>query len=745
MPRPTCSVQTAAPRSRSSPSALCLAWAASSLAWPALLASVALASPISAEALTLSMSPMCVLFLPTPCTAGVPGGCWSTGSSRPAGPAGALRPTGVAERARPAPARQRRAAGVPVKPGRATGMSDGLGTRSSTGGRTDGSRRSSASGLGRDHLTGRCRAAVGGAAGALPAAWSLAGALRPMPGCGSSAGTRAIPPARAAGGRLVDQGGSRGHPPGGRALPGRRTRAGGPPAVVADSTVDRPGGPRRRPARRTGGGPHERRRTPSRELAHVVTDIQPEAAVVETAGACHLGSALGDRVMVGTDRRGSTGRRRGCRRCIDRVRPEDPALILYDLGDHRSPQGGGAAPPSPAGGPEAVRLAWRWGDPDRLVHASRSSTHMGCASAPTAPGGRGVGGMLLPKFDPAAVTDTAAPGRGESLLRGPTMYHRLVDLGRRPVTCVPSGSVCRARPAVRRAAPGPGAALGSPMLERYGMTETLMTCPTPTRGLAGPGRWGSRSVSRFACPFPRVEAQAEPMTGGFAKSVRGPNVFDGYWDRPVATAEAFTAAAERLAVVPDGRPGRRRGRVCRDPRPREGDDHLGGVQHPPDRSRGRAADPSRRRRGGGHRHPSDEWGEVVTAWIVADGRAPSVEDLDAFAGAALAPYKHPRLVHVVDELPRTPWARCCGTTWGARGALGCRSRHRPTRRRRVVADGAKDTVGEGPRCEVAPDDRSGHSARRGSASSPAWTRWAVAPGPAPCRSVWWCSTGHAAP
>lgn len=49
---------------------------------------------------------------------------------------------------------------------------------------------------------------------------------------------------------------------------------------------------------------------------------------------------------------------------------------------------------------------------------------------------------------------------------------------------------------------------------------------------------------------------------------------------------------------------------------------------------------------------SDEWGEVVTAWIVADGRAPSVEDLDAFTGAALAPYKRPRLVHVVDELPR---------------------------------------------------------------------------------------------
>ena len=39
--------------------------------------------------------------------------------------------------------------------------------------------------------------------------------------------------------------------------------------------------------------------------------------------------------------------------------------------------------------------------------------------------------------------------------------------------------------------------------------------------------------------------------------------------------------------------------------------------------------------------PSDEWGEVVTAWIVADGAPPSLDELAAFAAAALAPYKRP--------------------------------------------------------------------------------------------------------
>ncbi len=50
--------------------------------------------------------------------------------------------------------------------------------------------------------------------------------------------------------------------------------------------------------------------------------------------------------------------------------------------------------------------------------------------------------------------------------------------------------------------------------------------------------------------------------------------------------------------------------------------------------------------------PSEEWGEVVTAWIVADGVPPSVDDLAAFTEAKLAPYKRPRRVHIVDGLPR---------------------------------------------------------------------------------------------
>jgi len=49
---------------------------------------------------------------------------------------------------------------------------------------------------------------------------------------------------------------------------------------------------------------------------------------------------------------------------------------------------------------------------------------------------------------------------------------------------------------------------------------------------------------------------------------------------------------------------------------------------------------------------SAEWGETVTAWVVADGPRPTAAVLTAWAAERLAPYKRPRLIHFVDALPR---------------------------------------------------------------------------------------------
>ncbi len=51
--------------------------------------------------------------------------------------------------------------------------------------------------------------------------------------------------------------------------------------------------------------------------------------------------------------------------------------------------------------------------------------------------------------------------------------------------------------------------------------------------------------------------------------------------------------------------------------------------------------------------PDAEWGECVCAALVpAAGASPSVEDVRAFAKERLAPYKVPKQLRIVDELPR---------------------------------------------------------------------------------------------
>ena len=48
---------------------------------------------------------------------------------------------------------------------------------------------------------------------------------------------------------------------------------------------------------------------------------------------------------------------------------------------------------------------------------------------------------------------------------------------------------------------------------------------------------------------------------------------------------------------------------------------------------------------------SPEWGESVTAYLVVRKDVP-LDDLRSFLAKELAPYKHPRILYVVDRLPR---------------------------------------------------------------------------------------------
>lgn len=124
----------------------------------------------------------------------------------------------------------------------------------------------------------------------------------------------------------------------------------------------------------------------------------------------------------------------------------------------------------------------------------------------------------------------------------PTIYVRLLDLPADAARRIGA----RARLFVSGSAPLPAPVFeafrerfGHAILERYGMSETLMLISNPYAGERRPGTVG------FPLPGVSVrivDAQDQPVQAGEVGQalVRGPNVFQGYWRQPEATAAAFT-------------------------------------------------------------------------------------------------------------------------------------------------------------------------------------------------------------
>jgi len=390
-----------------------------------------------------------------------------------------------------------------------------------------------------------------------------------------------------------------------------------------------------------------------RELAHIVDDVRPGAAVVDDPGRglllarladgrfpvadCVLETAAGGRAVAPESRQSVVGGRDELR--LDEVAPQDPALIAYTSGTTGAPKGAVLSHANLFANSTAVALTWRWGPEDRLIHALPIFHGHGlCVGLYTS---LLVGGSveLLPRFEPGAVIEACARPGATLFFGVPTMYHRL--LGTSDVAHL--GSL---RLAVSGSAPlraelhrDFSRSTGLDVLERYGMTETLMTLSNPYDGERRPGTVGF--------PFPGVEAVVDDEAAGEIL-VKGPAVFAGYWERPAATEAAFAGGWFRtgdLAVVEDGYVrifGRGTDLIISggyNVYPAEVEDVLLGYPGVAEVAVTGT--------------PSDEWGETVTAWVVGDGVSPvDLDGLKAFAAGLLAPYKRPRLVRVVDGLPR---------------------------------------------------------------------------------------------
>ena len=240
----------------------------------------------------------------------------------------------------------------------------------------------------------------------------------------------------------------------------------------------------------------------------------------------------------------------------------------------------------------------------------------------------------------------------------PTMYHRLADAAEsdagvadalKQARLLVSGSAALSTTDHERIE----SATGQRVVERYGMTETLMNCAVRADGDRRPGTVGPPVDGvdlRLVDDNGTVVDVSDGETVGEIQ-VRGPNLFLGYLNRPDATEEAFSDGWFRTGDVatrePDGYI-RLIGRQSTD-LIKSGGFKIGAgeietalLEHPGVAEAAVTGE------------PDDDLGERIVAWIVAtddDSRPPEKEIIDHVA-RLLTPHKRPRQVRYLDELPR---------------------------------------------------------------------------------------------
>lgn len=374
-----------------------------------------------------------------------------------------------------------------------------------------------------------------------------------------------------------------------------------------------------------------------REVRHVVSDVRPAAAIVSSPVMAEwLRGAMAGPVVPP-----SVPLPDGDDLPLDGAMPDDAALIGFTSGTTGAPKGAVLTHANLRSGIEALCLAWRWTPDDRLIHTlpvfHAHGLCVGIYGTLTA----GASAELHSKFSADLVAERARSGAATLFFGVPTMFHRIAHEGRAPALsrlrmCV-SGSAPLSAELHRSIA----SASGQAVLERFGMTETLMNTSNPAEG--------ERRAGTVGFPLPGVEVR---LVEGEIQ-VRGGNVCSGYWERPSATAESFVGEDSHgpkwfrtgdLGEIVDGYlviRGRAKELIITggyNVYPAEVEDVLARCPGVADVAVTGT--------------PSEEWGEVVTAWVVPDGTAPTPEEIASWAAASLAPYKVPRQLHVVSALPR---------------------------------------------------------------------------------------------
>jgi malonyl-CoA/methylmalonyl-CoA synthetase len=387
-------------------------------------------------------------------------------------------------------------------------------------------------------------------------------------------------------------------------------------------------------------------RSGERELAHIVSDSAP--ALVLAAPGAPLPEAIGGVPRLDVDLAARGGELPG------EPPPEAPAIVVYTSGTTGPPKGVVLPRRAIASNLDALAVAWEWTDADVLVHALPLFHVHGLILGVLGPLRLGGGVHHLGRFSSSAMA-AALAGPGTMMFGVPTMYHRLAD-ERDPAI---AAGLAAARLLVSGSAALPASdherierVSGQRVVERYGMTETLMNCAVRAGGDRRPGTVGPPvdgvDVRLVDDDGAAIEGSDDATIGEL--HVRGPNLFLEYLNRPDATtaamADGWFRTGDMATRAPDGYiriVGRRATDLIKSGGYKIGAGEIESalLEH---RGVGEVAVTG---------EPDADLGERIVAWVVpAAGRRPTPEELGDHVAQLLAPHKRPRVVRYLDALPR---------------------------------------------------------------------------------------------
>jgi acyl-CoA synthetase (AMP-forming)/AMP-acid ligase II len=386
------------------------------------------------------------------------------------------------------------------------------------------------------------------------------------------------------------------------------------------------------------------------ELTHVLGDAQP-AAVLASAEA-ELPGALAGLPRIDAGAAGSGGG--------DAAWPEEPddataALIMYTSGTTGPPKGVVLSRAAIAHNLDALADAWAWTADDVLAHALPLFHVHGLVLGTLGPLRLGGRVRHLGTFDPNRVAE-ALEGDATMIFGVPTMYHRLAEVAEEDPGV--AAALRGARLLVSGSAPLAAGdhdrierACGQRIVERYGMTETLMI--TSVR------HDGERRAGYVGVPLPGTEIRVLDDDGAEVPAddatiggvlVRGPSTFDGYLNQPDATAEAFAdgwfKTGDLGTRTPDGYlrlVGRRSTDLIKSGGYRIGAGEIeSALLTFPGVAEAAVLG-----------LPDADLGERIVAWVVPTGdERPEAGALIEHVASELTPHKRPREIRFVDSLPR---------------------------------------------------------------------------------------------